>query len=83
MRGIGMTEKQIGAKLDILPDTVTALECRYRQRAERRKHSVKLNGLLYDDFTRQAGRRGLPTEQLIETLLRTIVYDDLFAAILD
>lgn len=81
LRGLGWTENQIAAKLNIKPSTVTSLEVRHRQRAAKRKQTLEVN--VHHDLIREAARRRLTTDELIERILKNVVQDKLFTAILD
>ncbi len=81
LRGLGWTERQIADKLGIKPNTVTSLETKHRQRAAKRRQTVEVN--VHHDLIREASRRQLTTDELVNRILRTVVQDKLFNAILD
>lgn len=81
LRGLGWTERQIADKLGIKPNTVTSLEAKHRQRAAKWRQTVEVN--VHHDLIREASRRQLTTDELVNRILRNVVQDKLFNAILD
>lgn len=83
LRRKGQTERQIAAQLGIKPNTVTSMEARAKKRQTANRNKVQLTALTHADLERVAARRGLTADQLAEELLRIIILDDLFQALLD
>ena len=83
LRRQGKTERQIAAHLGIKPNTVTSMEARAKKRQTANRNKVQLSALTHADLDRVARRRGMTVDQLAEELLRIVILDNLFEALLD
>ena len=85
LKAEGRTERQIANELGLARGAVSSMiwKARRRERSEANKFPVTIDGNLRSDLEREAKRRGVYVETLVNQLLRAIVSDKLVSAVID
>ena len=83
LKNDGLTWKEVGRVLGMSAKSASSLATRTRQRAERSRRTVELQGNTFLDLEREARRRGIAVDQFAGELLQAIVIGDLYNAVLD
>lgn len=80
------TEGEIARLIGIKPNTVSSLLARAKKRGSAGRGStprLRLRGELLLDLAEAAEARGVSPAQLAEQILRAVIADDLYAAVLE
>lgn len=83
MRAEGLTFGQIGKRLNMPSRAASSMYHRTVKRLQRAVRTVELQGNVFLDLEREAVARGMTAGEFAEELLKRIVIDKLYAAVLD